>query len=406
MMNVLFFCPISEKSNAEQVLTILQESSIEPDRLFIDTIDESNSSFSLENRNYSAIIIVFTPEVELSAILYEIVHNIDQNKPPGRFIFLPMTGGKEIFPPVFHPIRALQLRLYYYLSGQSSNHLETQLMAFNLDWQKFYLPVQDQPRRRRGSNASSRHAGFGFILLASFLILFLVGLIAVLIPTVQRTILPAAPTSPHSPVASVFWLQESFKNLDTTARWQKQHYYNGQQPIQTTFSSTGMRLSADPMVSEAVFQLDSQQIWPLDDLQSLSFSFALSALNDPAAKSALVIGLFLSEDSSYRLDCLIIPASTNGMIQCQVQSPTQVDALSAAVLFSLDAEHTATLAFDPSTYTVQFFLDDQFYGQNEIRSVEYWRTRSFKLHIRNQVQDMSSGSYSCELYSIFLAYQP
>jgi len=406
-MNVLFFCPTLEKSNAEQVFGIIHDSASKTDLPNVEIIDESSTSFSLENKNYDAVIIVYTPAVEFSGTLFEIVRYIDQNKPLGRFIFLPKTDGKEIIPPIFHPIRALQFRLFYYsLSGDSPNHLEAQLVAFQVDWHKFIDPNPVEPTGKRSKRGGSRQAGFGLILLASILILFLTGLITIILSTLPKPLFTPTPTSIRPPAAIAFWLQESFQTIDTTTRWQEQHYYTGQQAIQTTFSGAALRLSASPVVTDAVFQLDSLQEWPLDELQSLSFSFALSALDDPSAKNALVFGLYLSEDSAYRLECLILPAETDGRIQCQIQSPTQTGALSEAVPLSLGVVHTANLVFDPLTYTLQFFLDDQYHGQGEIPAVEYWRTRSFKLQVRDQVQNLNSGSFSYEMYSLSLAHQP
>jgi hypothetical protein len=406
-MNVLLFCPTPEKSNAEQLLRTLHDPADGPDPLNVDLFDEGSSFFSHEDKDYAAIIIFYTPAVELSEFLFEIVRFVDLKRPAGRFFFLPLTGGKEIIPPIFHPIRALQVRLFYYSpSVQSPHALQAQLAAFKEDWRKFIEPAPLAQPGRYGAGRGSRQAGFGLILLASIFILFLVGLITVLIPTAQKTILPPTPTSLHPPAAAAFWLQESFQNSNMTTRWQTQHYYSGKQALQTKFSSAGLRLFASPVVTDAVFQLDSLQTWPLDELQSLSFSFAMSALDDPAAKNALIFGLTLSEDNSYRLDCLIVPAKTDGRIQCQVQSPAQTVALSEAIPFSLSTQHTVTLVFDPLNYSLQFFLDNQYYGQREIQYVEYWRAREFNLQIRAETQNLNSGSFSCELYSLDLAHQP
>ena len=400
-MNVLFFSASAEKSNAGQVLGIMHSAGSTD--LYVDSVDENRSSFSLENKNYDAVIILYTPAVEFSSTLFEIVRYIELKRPLGRFIFLPKTSGKEVIPPIFHPIRVLQLRLLFY---STPGHLDTQLEDFRQDWNKFLHPVPVKQPGNRGRGRRPRQAGFGFILLASILILFLAGLIAVIIPIVPKPFFSPTPTSIRPPAAAAFWLQESFHAIDTTTRWQMQHYYTGLQAMQATFTGAGLRLSASPVVSEAVFQLDSLQDWPLDELQSLSFSFALSALDDPSAKNALVFGLYLSEDSAYRLECLILPAETDGRIQCQIQSPTQTGALSEAVPLSLGVVHTANLVFDPLTYTLQFFLDDQYHGQGEIPAVEYWRTRSFKLQVRDQVQNLNSGSFSYEMYSLSLAHQP
>ena len=167
-----------------------------------------------------------------------------------------------------------------------------------------------------------------------------------------------------------------------------------------------MHLSASPVVTDAVYQLESMPSWPLDNLQSLSFSFTLSALDDPAAMNALVVGLVLTKDSSYHLDCLIYPTKTDGMIQCRILSPTQTSPLSEAVALTLGQKHIAILVFQPQDYSVQFFLDDQYQGQGEILSVPYWRVRNFKLQIKEELQNFNSGSFSSELESIDLAHQP
>lgn len=400
-MNILFFSASAEKSNAEQVLGIMHSAGSTD--LNVASVDENSTIFSLENKNYDAVIILYTPAVEFSGTLFEIVRFIDQKKPLGRFIFLPKTGEKEIIPPIFHPIRSLQFRLFYY---SKPGHLDAQLVDFRQDWNRFLHPVPVEQPGNRGSGRRPRQAGFGLILLASILILFLAGLIAVIIPIIPKPFFSPTPTSIHPPATISFWLQESFHAIDTTTRWQMEHYYTGLQAMQATFTGAGLRLSASPEVTEAVFQLDSLQDWPLDELQSISFSFALSALDDPAAKNALLFGLTLSEDSDYRLECLILPARTEGIIQCQIKSPAQTTALSEAIPVSLGTRHTATLVFYPLTYTLQFFLDDQYYGQGEIQDVENWRTRSFKLQFRDQLQDLSSGSFSCEIFSVSLAHQP
>ncbi len=404
-MNILFFCPTIEKSSAEQVLGTLHAAASKTDQKNIDTVDENTASFSLEGKSYEAVILVYTPEVEFSDTLFEIIHYIDQKRPPGRFILLPKTGEKKIIPPIFHSIRNQQQHLFFYpTSGQSPHSLEAPLAQFKEAWNEFITPaLVDQPD---GGKSRSKRVPFGPMLLFSIIIIILAGLIAVVISPAKKYLFSPPTTPIQPPIATAFWLQEHFQGIDTVSTWKVQHYYSGQQTIQTILPGNMLRLTASPAVTDAVFQLDSLQDWPLDELQSISFSFALSAMTDLSAKSALTFSLYLSENSAYHLDCLIIPAEADGKIQCQVQSPNQHEALSDAVSLSLNTAHTATLVFAPSTYTVQFFLDDHYYGQREIQSVEYWRTRSFNLQIRNQVQNLSTGSFSCDLDSIILAHQP
>lgn len=84
-MNILFFCPTIEKSSAEQVLGTLHAAASKTDQKNIDTVDENTASFSLEGKSYEAVILVYTPEVEFSDTLFEIIHYIDQKRASGTF---------------------------------------------------------------------------------------------------------------------------------------------------------------------------------------------------------------------------------------------------------------------------------------------------------------------------------
>jgi hypothetical protein len=408
-MNVLFFCPMSEKTNAELVLAILNDPTTSTNRPNVDVFNESNPSIPLENKSYDAIIIIYTPALALSSSLFEIVNHIDQKRPIGRFIFLPGTSGKEIMPPIFHPIRLLQLRLYTYsISEPPPNSFETQLEAFKDDWMKFLEPNPGKQPDRRGKGVGFNVIRIGLVLIILTIIIILIWRITLLLPIFIRQLHPPTPTSIQPPTVTAFWLQESFQTIDTTTRWQVQHFYTGHQAMQTSFSEEGLRLSASPMVNMAVFQLDSLQNWPLDELQSLSFSFAVSAMEDSTAKNELVFGLYLKEDNTYRLDCVILPVKFEEVIQCQIQSPGHFYALSNAVPVSSDKKHTATLVFDPLTYTLRFFLDERYYGQQEIPTADipFWRTRSFNLEVRDRLENMNSGTHSCKIYHLDLARQP
>ena len=112
-MDVLYFCPTREKENAEKLPGILQAVPSEAGKTNVDFVNENSAAGGVENKKYDAVVIFYSAEVELSERLFEIVRYIEREKPLGRFIFLPKSGGKEIIPPIFHPIRALQLQLFY-----------------------------------------------------------------------------------------------------------------------------------------------------------------------------------------------------------------------------------------------------------------------------------------------------
>jgi len=406
-MNVLLFTPANEKPNTELMLGILHGSFPDAESLIIDVLDENSDVRSLERADYEAVIILYTPQVEFSETLFQVIQYTGQRKPRGRFIFLPTSNGKEVIPVIFHSIRLLQLHLFYYTpAAQTPQPLESQLAAFKIEWNKFNPSPRVPETGTRGRADRSRAAGFGLILLASILILFLAGLIAVVIPAAQRTLILPTPTAVRPPAASAWWLQGTLQSTTTTSQWQVEHYYTGLQAMDVALAGDHLALSASPTVTDAVFQMDSAQAYPLDGLLSLSFSFSISKLTDGGAKNALVFGLFLNDDSSYRLACSIIPARSEGKIQCLLQDPTDTQALSDPVSLSLDTKHTAMVVFDPLTYTFQFFLDDQYYGQRAIQVVAYWRSRDFSVEVKDELQALTSGSFSSNWYALDLARRP
>jgi len=138
--------------------------------------------------------------------------------------------------------------------------------------------------------------------------------------------------------------------------------------------------------------------------KAVFFVFAVCP-DDPAAESNLFFGLVLSQDHSYQLDCLIIPAKVDGSIHARFRAlPDRGTKRSRSIVVGYKAH--STLVFDPLTYSVQFFLDDQYQGSVEIQSVQYWPVVNFKLQIRDELQKLGSGSYSCQLETLNLAHQP
>jgi len=63
------------------------------------------------------------------------------------------------------------------------------------------------------------------------------------------------------------------------------------------------------------------------------------------------------------------------------------------------------MAFVPSRYSFQFFLDGKFYGEVQIPAVAYWRGRNFAVRLGTELQGLSSGQFSAYFDEFELSYQ-
>lgn len=397
--DILLFYPQSEQSNADQIAAIINGASIVhtvPCRVVFCT-EESYVDPPLIDIAYTAVVILYTQELELSETLFHLLKEIEINPMLTRFFFLPLTGEKKEIPVPFHSLRQQQHKLYYYQNQQPLD-LTPLFDAFKRDFDSFINP--------NSNIVHTRSLSFTIIVIISIISLFIIVLISIVVPMAKDVLFVDTPTSVRPQSGTAFWLRETFVTLDTVRNWQASNPYNGDEAIRYTISDGALQLSAFPVVNEATFQLDSQESWPLDQLQSLSFSFFLASMADPEAIAGFSIEIYLTENENNRLSCHILSEKSIGKVQCIIQESDQKTAISNPETFSYNDWHTTVLVFDPLTYSLQFFLDDNLYGKAEIQSVEFWRTRQFKLRINNQLQNLNTGKYSCILDTINLAHQP
>jgi hypothetical protein len=207
------------------------------------------------------------------------------------------------------------------------------------------------------------------------------------------------------PIPGSTWLEETFQAIDP-AVWKVQHVHTGRQPLQETVSVDGLYLKADAPLESASLKVNGVQAWPLDSLQSLTFTFDLSTLEDASAKGVIQVGLRLTDDAAYMLDCMIVAGISEGQLQCKVQSPAQLEALADPVGLTLDDRHTIELVFDPQNYSVQAFLDGRYLGSRELQSVEFWRGRTVQPVLLARLENLQLGTFQCRWYGMTITQQP
>ena len=406
-MKVLVFCPKTENQNTHRLLEIVRDSLPGGAPVHVELVDEDSPPFSAGKEDYAAVVLLYTPAAELSGRLFELVRYIDRQRPVGRFLFLPRSAGQEAIPPIFHSIRMLQMKLFYYdPCPEPPQELEAALAAFGKAWQDFCAPG---PAQGQSAQGTKRRGSLGLFVTVSAVILLLVGVITVLARNGVRNLIEhfrtPTPTLVQPPSAGIAWLGEPFHDLDQTL-WQVQHAYTGKQGLQENFSSGGLQLSAAAPVEQAELVLASTHSWALDAWQSESFTFAVSSLPAGQAASTLEFGLHLEENPDYLVSCQIVPKASQADVQCLVQSPARKDALSDVLPVSLDEQHTAMLVFDPQNYRLQFFLDGRLRGQTDIQGVEYWRGRSFQVDLKERLEGLQSGTFGCTWYELRVTGQP
>jgi len=188
-------------------------------------------------KKYDAVIIVTPPKWSFPNP-YLRSSGISIEKNVGTVHLPAQARRKEIIPAIFHPIRALQLQLIYYSLSEhwiligNSNRLE-----------HFNNPVPVERPAKRGRGGKSNKQDSGSFCLPAFFILFIIGLITVIVPIAQKTVLNLTP-HPFATVSHSFLDAGTFRAIDTTRAGKTALLYRPT-AMQTTFSDAGLRLSAD-----------------------------------------------------------------------------------------------------------------------------------------------------------------
>lgn len=342
--------------------------------------------------------------------LYAFIKRVENQTSHERILILPkrFQTSKNHFPAALHDIRFQQHHLVFYETDicheevvSTVNNLAAEILV------KKQRAAEQNAVKGRGLAAlwSKTRVRTGIYLLPVFALLVW-GFILVL----PRTLTLLASNDSlrkvvSAPEMSSVWLREGFDPMDQSL-WTQKHLFKGIHHLNIDTENTDLILSADNPIKEDFYSLQSTQTWPMDNLQAASMNFRIDTPAAEGAESLISEKIVNAENPALAVVCTIQPDTESGTIECFAQDEKQKVVLPNLMTFSLGESHTLVMVFIPSRYSMRFFLDDQFYGELGIPSVEYWRERYFSLQIESSLKNLKSGGYAARIENVALSQQP
>jgi len=207
------------------------------------------------------------------------------------------------------------------------------------------------------------------------------------------------------PEMNSYWLNESFDSYSNSL-WKEKHIYKGTTPVNIDSINKEISILSELPVQEDIFQTSTTQSWPIDDLQALKISFKADSITELKAEVSIEVKIENAENQSLAVVCKAQPHENIGSMLCFIQDIEKKAVLSNEIPFTVGEWHTLTMVFIPNRFSVQFFLDNHFYGEIEIPSVEYWRDREFIVAFGSSVSNLEISPLSLTFDNILLSHQP
>jgi len=373
------------------------------------------------------LIVLFTASLERNENLFQLIRRIEPRADLERFlVFLDHATGQPIaIPPIFHAIRAQQHHIYP-VSDQVNAPLDWNRMQTGLlhDIQALLPSLAASAGEQDAQPAGgllTRITGLWrsprtlMVAISLALLAGLVWLASILAPEFfsslqPRQILMGIASQP--PLMEDLWLQEDFSNGNFPAGWRESNRFKGLQALSITRSlilssiDEGLLAEGQPHTEHAVYRLESEATWPLNDMQAVEVGYQTAALMGEGSQAGLDLQIVLADNPDFFFGCRVEPSQEQTALACYIREPGQELQVAYPQGVSLDEWHTLTIQFVPRTYSLRFFLDDNYFGQSAIPSPELWRDREFFASLQVELQDLTDGSFSAVYDDFMLSRQP
>ena len=420
-LHILIFYHDSQAKPAENLKHQLSTMSVSGVQATVQMADHRTAVPDPVMDGMDLLIVLFTADLERNDHLYQLIRHIEPRAGLERFfVFLDHPAGQPLaFPAIFHTIRAQQHHLYP----------TPQQLDASASWESIQADLQQdlQTLISRLAAASeeedqSGQAGImtrirkalrgprALMAAASLVLLIILGWAAfTLVPQffsslTPRQILMGAASQP--PDMANLWLQESFDRMDLSETWQESNRVKGMNALSVDLAQRQLNITATAPAAHAIYHLESRAQYPLDELQALQISFLLEPLADEGSQAGIDLQAVVVDEPDFFFGCRATPGISQGALSCTIHEPQQEVLVSMPQALSLQELHTLTIQFIPRTYSVRFFLDGRYFGQAAIPSAQFWRGRDFRTHLQVELQDLSTGEFSCQSDDFKLAQQP
>ncbi|NMC85672.1 MAG: hypothetical protein GYA58_10345 [Anaerolineaceae bacterium] len=408
-LDVLLYIHPDQEENAQRVLSALQK----VDDIQIHTILSQNGG-ELDSVDWDAIdlfVLFFSDHFSKDEVLFQVVQRIKKREHLERIFFLPANyqNSENHFPAVLHLLRFQQHHLFFYAS---QSLIETQINEAVAIARESWEEKQKRVGSQSGKPSEKWLARLwrktairtGVYLLPVFALL-----IVIFIQLLPQTLTALAAKDSFrelvpAPAMKTLWVEDKFTSIDSSF-WAESHKFRGAYFVDTNTDKQYLAVHTDKPVLEDQYQLQSVNSWPIEDLEALQISLKLDPVESSDTTAALAVRIINTKEDQYFVECQVLASQEAGTMQCSIDDKNQKAMLANAIPFSYGDWHVLTMAFVPSRYSFQFFLDGKFYGEVQIPAVVYWRGRNFAVRLGTELQGLSSGQFSAYFDEFELSYQ-
>lgn len=414
---ILLFFHQSHTAQAQDLKSSLEALTSVGEPLEVILADHTTRVAERVLEDLRGLIVLFSPALERDEALFQLIQAVEGRPRLERFFIFPEEDGKIRFPAIFHAIRSQQHHIFGnpgYTTG------ELNLDEFRED---FLAKFQERLPNLRAVKQTAedvethgflyrlkkfwqgpRRNIFIFSLLAILVLLFGAYLLIPEFFRAVRTWRTPIHFGVDPPEFSSTWIGDSISGI-RLENWQESNVFTGTNPFSVTLDGRKLVVNGEPNIDQAIYQLESINQYPLDQLQGFEVDYYLGEFLQNDGSAALTFQIQLVENPGYNFGCSLVPVSTTASLACTIEEPGTTVQIVATESVELKEPHTLILEFLPATYVVRFFSDSVYVGQAAIPGVAAWRGRDFKAVIQVELENLSSGSFSCKLDHYTLARQ-
>jgi hypothetical protein len=408
-IDVLLYIHPDQSENAQRVLSALQK--VNDIQIHTHEFHNEDELNSIDWDKIDLFILFFSDHFSEDEVLFQVAQRIKKREHLERIFFLPENyrNSENHFPAVLHPLRFQQHHLFFYNSQLLTETQINQAVAVAREsWaekQKRDNPAEEKSREKwlaRQWKIPAVRTGVYLLPVFALLIVIFIRLLPQTLTALAakdsfRELVPA-------PAMKTLWVEDKFTSIDSSF-WAESHRFRGVYFVDTNIDKQYLTVHTDKPVLEDQYQLQSVNSWPIEDLEALQVSLKLDPVESSDTTAALAVRIINTEMDQYYVECQVFSSQQAGTMQCSVDDKNQKTMLANAIPFSYGDWHVLTMAFVPSRYSFQFFLDGKFYGEVQIPVVAFWRGRNFSVRLGTELQGLSSGQFSAYFDQFELSYQ-
>jgi hypothetical protein len=387
----------------------------------VTILDEKSDLSIIDWSLYDSVILIYSEDLKEDPNLYKFVKQLEKYPSLERFLFLPQAEQKSgVFPSILHSLRFFEHHLIFYTSKEellntpdSIEHYISEPLLKLAEKKESNL-LKNSAKRSKNLiqliKASWKNPLYRMLVFFSPLLAMLIVLLISLFPNTLNAIASSRNPTPQitPPPLDSLVVDSSLEQISASSQWVVAQKYKGPNLLTAEFSNSDESvISGKSAISDALLEMtEGDTKYRFDDFYVFKVPFLVDPLTDEKSSSVITFQLKMADQSDNRIGCMISPGKSQGNIQCFAEDPQVKTEITAPINFSVSDWHTFTLVRNPETNTLQFFLDDVYYGISEIPSSADWINKNYSLSIITEVKNLTSGNFLAKVGNIKIAKLP